>query len=60
MYSSNTPTFPASTMSQRMVEIPVHKDVREKLKIKKGIESYSTFLEKIADGQLVLVKNKHE
>ncbi|MGY5152400.1 MAG: hypothetical protein ACW9XA_09040 [Candidatus Nitrosopumilus sp. bin_6a] len=42
-------------MTERMVEIPVHKDVREKLKTKKGIESYSSFLEKVADGQLIRV-----
>lgn len=45
-------------MTQRMVEIPVHKEVRNKIKIKKGIDSYSTFLEKVADGQLIMVGGK--
>ena len=55
LYPKNTVQF---FMTQRMVEIPVHKDVRNKIKIKKGIDSYSTFLEKVADGQLMMVGEK--
>ena len=34
-------------MSERLVEIPVNKTVREKIKAIKGIMSYSEFLEKV-------------
>ena len=34
-------------MTERMVEIPVNRTVREKIKKIKGDETYSKFLEKI-------------
>ena len=36
-------------MSERLVEIPVNRMVREKIKTRKGIMSYSEFLEKVID-----------
>jgi hypothetical protein len=36
-------------MSERLVEIPVNRTVREKIKAVKGVMSYSEFLEKVID-----------
>jgi len=41
----NIPNFINHNMTERMVEIPVHKKVREKIKSVKGIKSYSQFFE---------------
>lgn len=34
-------------MSERLVEIPVEREIRDKIKQKKGVESYSEFLSKL-------------
>jgi len=45
-------------MNERIVEIPVFKEDREKIKNQKGVLSYNDFLNKIADNHLVLVGGK--
>ncbi len=41
-------------MSERMVEIPVYKKVRDKIKERKGILSYDQFLGKIMDEEFLI------
>jgi len=45
-------------MSERMVEIPVFKEVRDRIKIQKGVMSYNQFLKNIADGHTMIVGGK--
>ncbi len=42
-YSSNTPNFLSSTMSERCVEIPVTREIRNMIKKQKGILTYNEF-----------------
>ena len=55
LYSKTTIHY---TMTERMVQLPVFKEVRDKLKEQKGVLSYNDFLNKIADNHLVLVGGK--
>jgi len=34
-------------MSERLVEIPVEREIRDKIKRKKGVDTYSEFLNKL-------------
>jgi hypothetical protein len=34
-------------MSERLVEIPVEREIRDKIKQKKGVDTYSEFLNKL-------------
>ena len=39
---------------ERMVEIPVHKEVRDKIKLQKRELSYNQFLQKVVDNELMI------
>ena len=41
-----------------MVEIPVHKEVRDKIKLQKRELSYNQFLKKVVDNEMVMVGGK--
>ena len=43
---------------ERMVEIPVHKEVRDKIKLQKRELSYTQFLQKVVDNEIVMVGGK--
>ena len=43
---------------ERMVEIPVHKEVRDKIKLQKRELSYNQFLKKVVDNEMVMVGGK--
>ena len=45
-------------MTERMVQLPVFKEVRDKLKEQKGVLSYNDFLNKIVDNELFVVSGR--
>ena len=51
LYSKSTLHY---TMTERMVQLPVFKEVRDKLKIQKRELSYTQFLQKVVDNELMI------
>ena len=55
LYSKSTLHY---TMTERMVQLPVFKEVRDKLKEQKRELSYNQFLSKVVSNQIMIVGGK--